>query len=373
MDYKLREVLVEPSELLLDPSNPRLQKGAGLSRHYSDDEIAAPEMQERLFNAICSREHEVKELSESIRHHGYVNIDSIFVHRLPANGKYLVIEGNRRTSAIKLLLKKPAVLRPEVRASLARIPVKELLTQGGRPPEHTTDFILSIRHIYGVKEWQPMQKAHSIHSAYIRMLKARGRSAFLYDSSTAAELAVTMNLQLMQVKKALLVYRIYHQLQELGYDVRSDHYSLIEMAVSQKLLADGFFELDRRTFVLSKPGAERFVRLCAQDGCAVTNPGAFRVFANIYRNGTDRDAEQVLSCSETVDSVWSRVSSRMERRTAVTTLEKARELLESIELDGIRGTKNELKEIERIRNLLEHKLAPAHDARSHEDELQSES
>lgn len=373
MEYKLREVLVEPSDLLLDPNNPRLQKDAGLSRQYSDAEIAAPEMQRRLFTAICSKEHEVKELSESIRHHGYVNIDSIFVHRLPANGQYLVIEGNRRTSAIKMLLQNAAALRPDVLSSLSRIPVKELLTQGGRPPEHTTDFILSIRHIYGVKEWQPMQKAHSIHTAYVRMLKAAGRATFVYESSTAGALAVTMNLQLTQVKKALLVYRIYHQLQELGYEVRSDHYSLIEMAVSQRLLADEFFELDRRSFVLSKRGAERFVQLCAQEGCVVTNPGSFRVFANVFRNGTDRDVEQLLTGSESVDSVWTRVSARMERRTAVTTLEKARELLESIELDEIRGTKNELKEIERIRKLLESKLTPAHDARSDQNAVPSDS
>jgi hypothetical protein len=204
------------------------------------------------------------------------------------------------------------------------------------------------------------------------MLKESGRSAFVYESSTAGDLAVSMNLQLTQVKKALLVYRIYHQLQNLGYEVRSDHYSLIEIAVSQRLLADEFFGLDRRTFVLSREGAERFVRLCAQQGCAVTNPGSFRVFANVYRNGTERDVEQILSGHDTVDDVWHRVSNRMERRTAVTTLEKARDLLESIELDEIRGTKNELKEIERIRKLLENKLTPAHEARAEVDELSSE-
>ncbi len=364
MQYKLREVLASPSELLLDPSNPRLRKDAGHSREYSDAEIAAPELQERLFRAICAKEHEVKELSDSIKHHGYVNIDSIFVHRLPSNGKFLVIEGNRRTSAIKLLLANSSALRPDVRSSLAKIPVKELLTEGGRPPEHTTDFILSIRHIYGVKEWQPMQKAHSIHRAYLRLLTPKSRSRFVYESALADQLAMTMNVPLQQVKKALLVYRIYQQLQELGYEVRSDHYSLIEIAVSQRLLADEFFELDRSTFLLSKRGADRFVQLCAQRGCAVTNPAAFRVFANVYRNGTERDVEQVVSTNETLDAVWNRVSARMERRASVSLLEKACDLLESIELEEIRGTKEEHRLIERIKALLERKLLPAHDAKS---------
>lgn len=364
MQYKLREVLAAPTDLLLDPSNPRLRKDAGPAREYSDAQIAAPEMQERLFRAICAKEHEVKELSDSIKHHGYVNIDSIFVHRLPKNGKFLVIEGNRRASAIKLLLETPSALRPEVRSSLARIPVKELLTDGGRPPEHTTDFILSIRHIYGVKEWQPMQKAHSIHRAYLRLLSPKGRSRFVYESALAEQLATTMNVPHKQVKQALLVYRIYQQLQELGYEVRSDHYSLIEIAVSQRRLADEFFELDRSTFLLSKRGADRFVQLCAQRRCAITNPGAFRAFATIYRDGTDRDVEQVVSASEALDTVSARVAARMERRASVTQLEKSCELLESIELEEIRGTKEELRLIERIKNLLDKKLSPAHNAKS---------
>lgn len=364
MQYKLQEVFAAPTDLLLDPSNPRLRKDAGPAREYSDAEIATPQMQERLFRAICAKEHEVKELSDSIKHHGYVNIDSIFVHRLPKSAKFLVIEGNRRTSAIKLLLANPDELRPEVRASLARIPVKELLTDGGRPPEHTTDFILSIRHIYGIKEWQPMQKAHSIHRAYLRLLSPKGKSRFVYESALADQLALTMNVPLQQVKKALLVYRIYQQLQELGYEVRSDHYSLIEIAVSQRLLADEFFELDRSSFLLSKRGADRFVQLCAQRACAVTNPAAFRAFATIYRNGTERDVEQVVSASESLDAVASRVAARMERRASVTLMEKACELLESIELEEIRGTKEELRLIERITTLLERKLTPAHDAKS---------
>lgn len=360
MNYLLKEILVDPADLLLDPNNPRLRKDAGLAHSYSDQEIADPDLQQRLLRAMQQKEHEVAELSESIRHHGYLNIDSIFVHRLPGVAKFLVIEGNRRTTAIKLLLRDSSALSEHTRSSLERIPVKELITPDGRPSADITELIMAIRHIYGVKEWQPMQRAHTIYRAYMRILSEDGyRRTFQYDSNWAAQVGQVMNLSTKSIRKALMIYRVFHQLQDSSYPVRSDHFSLIEMAVSNRTLSREFFHLDGTTFEFSAEGAERFFKLCIEERAPVQNPVLFRAFTQIAREGTLRDIEQVLEGDAPIDAVHERIQRRQDRKTAAVQLEQARELLQSIELSDIRGTTAELREADRIEKLIG-KLRRAH-------------
>jgi hypothetical protein len=360
MNYRLKEILVDPSDLLLDPNNPRLRKDAGLAHTYSDQEIADSDLQRRLLRAMQEKEHEVAELSESIRHHGYLNIDSIFVHRLPNVGKFLVIEGNRRTTAIKLLLQDLSVLSDHTRSSLEKIPVKELITPDGRPSAEITELIMAIRHIYGVKEWQPMQRAHTIYRAYMRILAEDSyRRTFQYESNWAAQVGQVMNLSTKSVRKALMIYRVFHQLQDNGYPVRSDHFSLIDMAVSNRTLSTEFFHLDKTTFELSAEGAERFFKLCIEEKAPVQNPVLFRTFAQIAREGTMRDVEQVVENEAPIDAVFERILRRQERKTAAVQLEQARELLQGIEVSDIRGTTAELREADRIEKLIS-RLRRAH-------------
>jgi hypothetical protein len=360
MDYQLKEIHVDPADLLLDPNNPRLRKEAGLARTYSDQEIADAGLQQRLLRAMQQKEHEVMELSESIRHHGYLNIDSIFVHRLAGVGKLLVIEGNRRTSAIKLLLQQTTSLSAHTRSSLEKIPVKELITRDGRPSAEITELILAIRHIYGVKEWQPMQRAHTIYRAYMRILTEDGtHRAFQYEPNSAAQVARVMNIATKAVRKELMIYRVFHQLQDSHYPARSDHFSLIEMAVSNRMLSKEFFHLDGTTLEFSAEGAERLFKLCIQERAPIQNPALFRSFAQIAREGTTRDIDQVLESDAGIDVVYARVMRRQERKAAISQLEQAREVLQRIEVSDIRGTNAELREADRIEKLIT-RLRQAH-------------
>ena len=81
-------VQVSPDDLYLDDKNPRM---AGASEGQSQDAIL-----EYLW-----REMAVAEIALSIRQNGFFQHEPLFAAR--ERGKLVVIEGNRRLAAVKLL------------------------------------------------------------------------------------------------------------------------------------------------------------------------------------------------------------------------------------------------------------------------------
>ncbi len=96
-----------------------------------------------------------------------------------------------------------------------------------------------------------------------------------------------------------------------------------------------------------------------EEKAPVQNPQLFRTFAQIARDGTLRDIEQVLEGDASIDVVQERIMRRQERKTAAVQLEQARELLQGIEVSDIRGTTAELREADRIERLIS-RLRRAH-------------
>ena len=99
----LKEKEISIIDLILDPNNPRF------SKHH--DEIT-PEsrfedenIQEEAYNRMINPKNnfEIDVLLAAIKADGFIHVDKIFVRKV--NKKYLVIEGNRRVTAIKKLLK----------------------------------------------------------------------------------------------------------------------------------------------------------------------------------------------------------------------------------------------------------------------------
>ena len=84
---------VPVEQLRLDPGNPRLVGG---EKNVTDEAIVA-----RLY-----REAELDELLQSITANGYMDIEPLVVMNDPdsGNGMWIVLEGNRRLAALRLLL-----------------------------------------------------------------------------------------------------------------------------------------------------------------------------------------------------------------------------------------------------------------------------
>ncbi len=144
---------VSPDDLLLDPSNPRL---AGL--HLGIDD------QEGILSVLW-KERAVNEVVDSIAANGYWPHEVLFATE--ESGRLVVIEGNRRLAAVKLLrsadlCKKvgavgiPSLTAAEIKAKkLEELPVYEC------PRDQVWDFI-GFKHVNGPQDWDPIAKAQYV-------------------------------------------------------------------------------------------------------------------------------------------------------------------------------------------------------------------
>jgi hypothetical protein len=147
-------------DLRFDTSNPRLAE-FGLS-----DETSQPDLLKQLWKEMA-----VEEVAASIAHNGYFEHEPLFVER-GKDGKFTVIEGNRRLAAVKLLL--DGSLRERLRATdLPRISTEAANELRTLPVIVTTRKdawrYLGFKHVNGPAPWGSYAKAQYIahvHNEY---------------------------------------------------------------------------------------------------------------------------------------------------------------------------------------------------------------
>lgn len=159
--------LVDVDKLLLDEENPRLPSDL------------LPRTQEKMIAYIASKEA-IEDLMTSIGRNGFFHGEALVAYRNSKDkGRLRVIEGNRRLTAVKLLLtpslysKRPAIkeLSDSARNKelLHQLPVVVFDTRAEVLP------YLGSRHIVGVRQWEPLAKARYMQQLY-EAVHTRGRS-----------------------------------------------------------------------------------------------------------------------------------------------------------------------------------------------------
>jgi hypothetical protein len=144
---------IEVGKLLLDPHNPRLAE-IGVARGASQFD---------LLKALWE-EMAVEELAMSIAYSGYFDYEPLFIEKAK-DGNFVVIEGNRRLAAVKLLLdgslrqrvkatKLPSITKEDA-AKLATLPV--ILTTRKECWRY-----LGFKHVNGPATWGSYSKAQYI-------------------------------------------------------------------------------------------------------------------------------------------------------------------------------------------------------------------
>lgn len=141
------------SQLLLDPENPRLES------------VTTSTDQKELIKAMW-REMAVSEVAISIAENGFFEEEPLFVIPASRNGakqQYYVVEGNRRLTAVKLLV--DAELRRHVRATdlpaitaKRRDELRSLPVSIYKKREDLWEYF-GFRHVNGPKEWDSLSKA----------------------------------------------------------------------------------------------------------------------------------------------------------------------------------------------------------------------
>jgi hypothetical protein len=151
---------ISVENLLFDVKNPRLAE-FGLS-----EAAKQPQVLDTLWKHMA-----IQEIGMSIAYNGYFNHEPLFVEPMP-NGKFVVIEGNRRFAAVKLLLDSELrerlratdlpTITPERRREIATLPA--IVTTRREAWRY-----LGFKHVNGPATWGSYAKAQYIafvHNTY---------------------------------------------------------------------------------------------------------------------------------------------------------------------------------------------------------------
>ncbi|WP_256007495.1 hypothetical protein [Pedobacter deserti] len=225
---------INVENLALDQYNPRL---------YGE---SSKDKQEVIMEKIYVRE-QIEELASSLAVNGYFEEEPIIV--VPDDERdfeninssnvnsfsYVVIEGNRRTTSVKLLLKKysfvddnfPKIEAKTVRDSLRQIPAIIYKRR------EDVDTYLSVRHISGNRKWDAFAKAKYIFDK----VNSINRELPAPDIEKAIQILETrIGDQSNIVKKYYIYFKIFQEIDDHVIDYSTKHikdrFSLLEVSLA---------------------------------------------------------------------------------------------------------------------------------------------
>lgn len=351
-----KTILVKIDDLLLNPNNPRFSS-------YFENEIPENQIETRqkdTLERMCeSRVFEVDELIEAIKNNGFNPVAKIFVKSL--GNKYLVLEGNRRVSAVKYLLMKhnkglPSDILPKnILDSMVKLEVNDLTDLDNDKVRQ----IIAIIHLGGAKEWRPLPAAYNIYREYMRELAKdrkqnlsrfiKNHNNFIYNAVIAKKIKDELTISLAQVRNSVKIYRAHLQLMEISHsDSRvadENNYSMIGDTIKDETLHD-YFGFDDNRGVFSDEGAEKFLDLCLigndREDRVITAPASgdssLRDFSKILSSAsaTDEDIRRVVVERKPAGLVLATVRSREDIENLHAALSQALKILEGVELGMVK-------------------------------------
>ena len=152
---QLSPIELSIGQIYLDPNNPRFVHDGWTP--ILDEMMADVDVQTKTFNRMMERVHRVDQVLINMEINGYLPIDRVIVREFK-QGKYVVLEGNRRITAAKILLKrqeKGDEIGEAILASLHSIPCLEYTGLD----EDAAWVFQGIRHITGIRAWSAYNKA----------------------------------------------------------------------------------------------------------------------------------------------------------------------------------------------------------------------
>lgn len=152
---ELVETVVDLKKIFLDPNNPRFTSKSW--DNISDEHISEDSIQEVTKQRLV-QEFSIYKLVDNIKINGFLPIDRIIVKKF-AEDKYVVLEGNRRICAAKIIMenyeKDSDYVSDDVIDSLMQI---SCLVYTGSEEQPAWVF-QGLRHIIGIQEWPAYNKA----------------------------------------------------------------------------------------------------------------------------------------------------------------------------------------------------------------------
>lgn len=358
----LNEEIIKIDDLLLDPNNPRFSKH--LDEITPVEKLANEEVQATAYAQMndASNHFEIDELVEAIIADGFIHVDKIFVKKV--GSKYLVIEGNRRITAIKKILKEHSgQITPELNKQISEMPCITVDTKNPKA-EDMVRKILGLRHHGSILPWKPLPAAFNLYQEYMvehcggNREKVKSPENFLYRPDIANKVAAMFSVKRNDVRQKVKLYRVYLQLDKESRRhpkvVNSDSFSMIEETLGRTELKK-YFEYDEAKSIFSDDGVEKILDLyfglkgklpaITEASAGISN---VRDFAYVVSEGTPEDIRRITDNREKASAVKGDVVAKRNIHSLQKALEVVLDELNKINLGEI-GTEgfapNETKHI----------------------------
>lgn len=216
-------------QLIFDAKNPRLPVN-----YYDGDEDKVLDYFIRKANLL--------ELIASIGENGFYEAEALLVVKSDIDDKYIVVEGNRRLAALRLLL------APD-KAPVKKSAIKEMVDAANFKPEEIPVLVykryedvldyLGYRHITGVQQWDSLAKA-----SYLKTLYDHHEEDNLKGSELYRKVAKIIGSRADYVAKLIRGYYLYQEIADEGfYDINGLNsenfsFSLLTTALTYSNIAD---------------------------------------------------------------------------------------------------------------------------------------
>lgn len=194
-------------DLLLDANNPRFSELGEELNPVPEGRFADEKVQTNTFDKMKDPLFDVAELRDTIKTIGFLPMDRIVVRRWKgqaANGnpKYVVIEGNRRVTALRWLVNLHDIGKETFNDSQLQnfTEMECLLLNDDLAPASANLILPGLRHVSGIKEWGAYQKAKAIHALRKSGMSSQEAAQSLGLSTKAANSAYRCYLALEQMK-----------------------------------------------------------------------------------------------------------------------------------------------------------------------------
>lgn len=345
-------------QLLLDPNNYRVQESSDFVR-ASQSRFADPTVQEKAFQRL--KDQSLLTLKGSILRNGFLEFEPLIVRPFADADPptYLVIDGNRRLSALKWIQQDhdAGVTVPEVvLKALENIPV--VVVEANEGEEFHYEALMGVRHVSGIKEWGGYQRAKLI--------------ATLRDERNleATEVAERLGLSTQEVNRRFRAFKALEQMmnhEEFGDYATPEMYPLFHEALSIPSLRSWLDWSDEERAFCKEEELCQFYGLLTP---ATTEEGEFQAEkpAKIGTYSQVRDLKIILQHPEAKQTLLDTESSLADAlsvakrdqlsRTWVTQLERAESALKIVAIDElVSATDQEIQILIDISELCKRRLS----------------
>lgn len=231
----LEVIKVKIDDVYLDPNNPRFWVDSS-SKIIPDLKIPDDKIQIRTTESM--QDFGIEDLYVNILRNGFLPLDRIVVREIRGHsGKYVVVEGNRRLTALRKLRKnieddlvdEESIDEAHLQKIKEKTDILEVLLYKGGELQDISWLLQGIRHISGIRNWGPAQQA--------RLVVNRVDNHNMSFTEAGQQFGISP-------QKVGRLYRVFKALEQMKADeefqtkAKNEYFTLFEEVIRDKKVRD---------------------------------------------------------------------------------------------------------------------------------------